>query len=402
MADADTLTAARPSSDIDPFSRENIQAPYAWHQSLYDAGPLVWMTKYGVWGTARYDITKQVLDDWETYGSGAGVGLANFHTEKPWRPPSKLLEADPPEHTPRRGVADGVMAHSRLREFRPVFAEQAKLLVDNLLSKGEIDGMDDVAKPYILKVFPDAVGLGPDGREQLLDYGNMVFSGFGPLNDTFRDSTAAADAVVDYIMSCCDRDRLDPNGLGEQAYKAADEGIVTNEEALFIVRSMLSAGLDTTVYAIGNVLNCFAEHPGEWAKLRAEPSKARNAVEEVLRYDSPFQAFFRTTNCDVELAGQHIPAKTKIMMSLGAANRDPAAWENPDVFDIDRNAAAHLGFGFGIHHCMGQAMARLEMQALVTEMAKRIERIEPAGPAVRAINNTLHGFETLPLRVHAA
>ena len=360
------------------------------------------MTKYDVWGTARYDIAKQVLDDWETYGSGAGVGLANFHTEKPWRPPSKLLEADPPEHTPRRGVADGVMAHSRLREFRPIFAEQAKLLVDDLLAKGDIDGMEDVAKPYILKVFPDAVGLGPDGREQLLDYGNMVFNGFGPLNDTFAASTAAADAVVDYVMGCCDRDRLDPNGLGEQAYKAADEGIVSNEEALFIVRSMLSAGLDTTVYAIGNVLSCFADHPDEWEKLRADPSKARNAVEEVLRYDSPFQSFFRTTTRDVELAGQHIPAKTKIMMSLGAANRDPAFWEKPDVFDIDRNAAAHLGFGFGVHHCMGQAMARLELQALVTEMAKRIERIEITGPAVRAVNNTLHGFETLPLRVVAA
>lgn len=402
MTDANTLTAVRPSIDIDPFSRENVVAPYAWHQSLNDAGPLVWMTKYDVWGTARYDIAKQVLDDWETYGSGAGVGLANFHTEKPWRPPSKLLEADPPEHTPRRGVADGVMAHSRLREFRPIFAEQAKLLVDVLLAKGDIDGMEDVAKPYILKVFPDAVGLGPDGREKLLDYGNMVFNGFGPLNDTFAASTAAADAVVDYVMGCCDRDRLDPNGLGEQAYKAADEGIVSNEEALFIVRSMLSAGLDTTVYAIGNVLSCFADHPDEWEKLRADPSKARNAVEEVLRYDSPFQSFFRTTTRDVELAGQHIPAKTKIMISLGAANRDPDFWENPDVFDIDRNAAAHLGFGFGVHHCMGQAMARLELQALVTEMAKRIESIEITGPAVRAVNNTLHGFETLPLRVVAA
>ena len=165
---------------------------------------------------------------------------------------------------------------------------------------------------------------------------------------------------------------------------------------------MLSAGLDTTVYAIGNVLSCFADHPDEWEKLRADPSKARNAVEEVLRYDSPFQSFFRTTTRDVELAGQHIPAKTKIMMSLGAANRDPDFWEKPDVFDIDRNAAAHLGFGFGVHHCMGQAMARLELQALVTEMAKRIERIEITGPAVRAVNNTLHGFETLPLRVVAA
>ena len=262
--------------------------------------------------------------------------------------------------------------------------------------------MTDVARPYILKVFPDAVGLGPDGRDQLLDYGNMVFNGFGPRNDTFRESTAAADAVVDYVMACCERDRLDPEGLGAQAYKAADEGIVSQEEALFIVRSMLSAGLDTTVYAIGNVLNCFATHPGEWAKLRAEPSKARNAVEEVLRYDSPFQSFFRTTTRDVELAGRHIPAETKIMMSLGAANRDPDAWENPDVFDIDRNASAHLGFGFGIHHCMGQAMARLEMEALFREMANRIDRIEPAGDPVRAMNNTLHGFETLPLRVYAA
>lgn len=403
MAETETLTAQKsPSTDIDPFSREAILDPYAWNGAFRDTGDLVWLTKYGVWSTGKHALAKQILDDWDTYCSGAGVGLTNFHTEKPWRPPSKLLEADPPEHTPRREVADNAMAHSRLRSLRPVFDEQARLLVDRLLEKGEIDGMADISRPYILKVFPDAVGLKPDGREQLLTYGDMVFNGFGPLNDIFHASTAAADEVVDYIMKCCVREELDPDGLGMVAYGAADAGDIEEEEALFIVRSMLSAGLDTTVYAIGNALNCFAENPGEWRKLREAPAKARGAIEEVLRYDSPFQGLFRTTARDVDLAGHRIPAKEKLLINIGAANRDPEAWDEPDRFDIDRNAAAHLGFGFGIHHCMGQAMARLEMQALFTEMATRIERIEPNGTAVRAINNTLHGFETLPLKVTAA
>jgi cytochrome P450 len=402
MAETDTLTERSPSTDVDPFSRESIRNPYAWNGRFRDIAPLVWIEKYGVWATGKHGLAKEILDDWETYCSGAGVGLTNFHTEKPWRSPSKLLEADPPAHTPRRKVADHAMAHARLRKLRPAFDEQAALLVDRLLEKGTIDGMEDIAQPYILKVFPDAVGLKPEGRERLLAYGNMVFNGFGPLNDIFRESTAAAEEVVDYIMRCCLREELSDGGLGMIPYEAADAGEIEEDEALFIVRSMLSAGLDTTVYAIGNALNCFAEHPAEWDKLRAEPNKVRGAIEEVLRYDSPFQAMFRTTTREVELAGHRIGAKEKVLVNLGAANRDPDAWDRPDTFDVDRNAAAHLGFGFGIHHCMGQAMARLEMQALFTEMAKRIARIEPAGTPVRALNNTLHGFETLPLRVVAA
>ncbi|NBP72349.1 MAG: cytochrome P450, partial [Alphaproteobacteria bacterium] len=160
MAETDKLKERKPVSALDPFSEESIRHPYDWNGDIRDAAPLVWISKYGVWATGRHGLAKQILDDWETYGSGAGVGLTNFHTEKPWRPPSKLLEADPPEHTPRREVADSAMAHSRLRDYRPVFAEQARLLVDRILEKGDIDGMTDIAQPYILKVFPDAVGLG--------------------------------------------------------------------------------------------------------------------------------------------------------------------------------------------------------------------------------------------------
>ncbi len=402
MAATDGPADKIPVCDVDPFDKENIRDPHSWHPKLRDPGPLVWMTRYEVWGTGKYALAKEILNDWESFCSSAGEGLANFHTEKPWRPPSKLLEADPPEHTPRRAVADNVMSHSNLRNLRPEFAEQSRLLVDRLLEKGEVDGVTDIAQSYILKVFPDAVGLGADGREQLLAYGNMIFNAFGPLNDIFHESMHAAEAVTEYIMRCCMRSELSPGGLGEDAFKAADAGDITEEEALFIVRSMLGAGLDTTIDAIGNALNCFARNPAQWQKLREDPSRAGAAVEEVLRYDSPFQCYFRTTTREIKLAGQHIPAKHKIMISVGAANRDPDEWEDPDTFNIDRNASAHLGMGFGIHNCLGQVMVRLEMQALFTEMANRIERLEVTGPAPRRLNNTLHGFETLPLTLHSA
>lgn len=402
MAQAQTVAEKSPATDIDPFTPENIRDPYGWNGKLRDLAPLVWVSKYEVWATGRYDLCKAILTDWETYCSSGGAGLTNFFKEKPWRPPSKLLEADPPDHTPRRAVADKVMAHANLRKLRPAFAAQAKLLVDGILEKGSACGVKDIARPYILKVFPDSVGLAPDGRAQLLAYGDMVFNAFGPLNDIFDKSMEPASKVTDYVMNCCNRSELTEDGLGAQAYAAADAGEVTQEEALFIVRSMLSAGLDTTVDAIGNALNCFAANPSEWDKLRAEPPRARAALEEVLRYDSPFQGLFRTTNRDVDLAGRRIPAKQKIFLALGAANRDPDFWDVPDTFNIDRNAAPHLAFGVGIHQCMGQAMARLEMETLFTEMAKRIARLELAGTPVRRLNNTLHGFGSLPLAFTAA
>lgn len=391
-----------PTCDVDPFAPERILDPYGWHASLRDPGPLVWMSQCGLWGTGRYAQAHAMLNDWASYCSGAGVGLANFHKEKPWRPPSKLLEADPPEHTQRRAVADKVMSYANLRKRKPMFEREANVVIDRALEQGTVDAVVDIAQDYILKVFPDTVGIAPDNRRNLLAYGNMVFNAFGPRNEIFHESMRRAEPVSDYVMRCCIRSELTDDGIGEEVYQAADAGEVSEDEALFIVRSMLSAGLDTTVDAIGNMINCFATNPGEWDKLRQDPGRARNALEEVLRFDSPFQVFFRTTTCPVEIAGFHIDADEKIMISLAAANRDPAQWDDPERFDIDRDTGGHLGFGFGIHQCLGQSAARLELQTLLEEMAKRIARIEVAGPTPRRLNNTLHGFESLPLRFHPA
>jgi cytochrome P450 len=165
------------------------------------------------------------------------------------------------------------------------------------------------------------------------------------------------------------------------------------------VRSFLTAGVDTTLHGLGNALWCLAGHPAQYAALRADPGLARAAFEEVLRFEAPVQTFFRTTTRDVELAGVPVPAGEKILLLLGAANRDPRRWPDAGTFDICRRATGHVGFGFGIHACVGMAMARLEGEAVLVALARRASAIVLAGRPRRMLNNTLRGLESLPLRL---
>ncbi len=144
-------------------------------------------------------------------------------------------------------------------------------------------------------MFPDAVGLSEDGRENLLPYGSMVFNSFGPRNDLFGKAMANAGPVRDWIMSKCSRAALAPGGLGMQIFDAVDAGELTEDEAGMLVRSFLSAGIDTTVYGLGNALYCFVTYPEQWTMLRENPALIRGAFEEVLRFEAPVQSFFRTT-----------------------------------------------------------------------------------------------------------
>jgi hypothetical protein len=168
------------------------------------------------------------------------------------------------------------------------------------------------------------------------------------------------------------------------------------------VRALLSAGVDTTVNGLGAALYNLARFPGEWAKLHADPSLARGAFEEAVRFECPVQTFFRTTAADTELAGVALPEGSKVLMFLAAANRDPRRWDDPDRFDITRNAAGHVGFGAGIHMCVGQILARLEGEAMLAALARRVVRLEIAGQPVRRYNNTLRGLKALPLRLRGA
>ena len=387
-----------PVSDIDPFTPEHILAPYAWHHTMRETGPMVWLSRYGCFLAPRYDEVHAIIADYQTFCSSAGVGYTNFNKETPWRQPSMLLEADPPEHTRRRAIVGRILSAPNLRGFRAGFEVEANLLIDRLLEAGEVEAMHDVAQAFVLKVFPDAVGIADGDRMNLIKYGTMVFNAFGPKNAIFDDCMKDAAEVAPWIMERCQHKNLKPGKLGDQVYQAVAGGQITAEEAPILVRSFLSAGVDTTIYAVGNALWSFAMHPAEWAKVKANPALVKQAFEEVLRYESPFQTFFRTTTRDVEVGGVTIPANEKVMVNMGSANRDPRKWERPDAFDIGRDVRGHVGLGYGIHACIGQMISRLENEVLFTELARRKIDFELAGPAQHIVHNTLRGLQRLPMR----
>jgi 4-methoxybenzoate monooxygenase (O-demethylating) len=395
----EAMTGTLPASALDPFSEEFLRDPYPAHEELREAGPAVLLDRYGVWAMARHEQVHDALGDWETFRSGAGVGLADFTKETPWRPPSLLLEADPPDHDRARKAIAGALSPKRVRDLHQAFADEAEALVDRLVRRERFDAMHDLAEAYPSKVFPDAVGLPDGGRENLLAYGTMVFNAFGPRNRIFEESSRRADEVREWIAAMCERDNLSADGLGAAVYEHAPDCGLGPGEAALLVRSLLSAGVDTTVHALGNAMLCFATHPDQWTALHADPGRSRAAFEEVLRFESPVQTFFRTTTRDVAVDGVDVPAGEKVLLFLAAANRDPRHWEDPERFDIARKASGHMGFGSGIHACVGRMLARLEGEVLLAALARRVVAIELAGEPVRMLNNTLRGLTSLPVRI---
>jgi 4-methoxybenzoate monooxygenase (O-demethylating) len=391
-----------PHLDLDPFSIEFFEDPHPVHEVLREAGPVVRLDKWNVYGVARYAEVHAVLNDPLTFCSSRGVGLSDFARETPWRPQSIILEADPPEHTRTRAVLSRVLSPSVMKQLRGSFVAAAEAKVEELLAKGSFDAIADLAEAYPLSVFPDAMGLQQEGRENLLPYAGLVFNAFGPPNKLRQDAIERSAPHQAYVQAQCQRENLAPGGFGACIHARADAGDITAAEAPLLVRSLLSAGLDTTVNGIGAAIYCLARFADQWARLRSDLSLARNAFEEAVRFESPVQTFFRTTTRDVEISGVPVGEGEKILMFLAAANRDPRRWDKPDQYDVTRKTSGHVGFGSGVHMCVGQLVARLEGEAILAAMAQRVGTIEISGPVTRRFNNTLRGLESLPVSIKPA
>ncbi len=391
-----------PHLDIDPFAIDFFENPYPAQAALREAGPVVYLDKWNVYGVARYAEVNAVLNDPLTFCSSRGVGLSDFKKEKPWRPPSLILEADPPAHTRTRAVLSRVLSPATMKAIRDHFAAAAEAKIDEFLQRGTIDAIADLAEAYPLSVFPDAMGLKQEGREHLLPYAGVVFNAFGPPNELRRTAIERSAPHAAWVAEQCQRQNLSPGGFGAAIHAFSDTGEITADEAPLLVRSLLSAGLDTTVNGIGAAVYCLVRFPEELARLRGDPSLARNAFEEAVRFESPVQTFFRTTARDVEIGGSQIGEGEKILMFLGAANRDPRRWDEPDRYDIARKTSGHVGFGSGVHMCVGQLVARLEGEVVLSALARKVARIEIAGPVKRRYNNTLRGLESLPIKLTPA
>lgn len=193
-----------------------------------------------------------------------------------------------------------------------------------------------------------------------------------------------------------------PGSMGEEVIAAANAGLIARSDAAALMIDYLGPALDTTISAISSALYLFAQHPDQWDAVRADRTLISNALNEVLRYEAPLRAFSRLVATDATIAGTDLRRGHRVLVLFASANRDEQAWDQPEKFNVERDATRHLGFGYGTHGCAGQGLARLEAQAVLSALAERVERIELTGEPVWGRNNIIRGLGTLPLRLHHA
>ncbi|WPB89365.1 cytochrome P450 [Streptomyces malaysiensis] len=388
-----------PRLDFDPFAPDVRSDPADFQIALRRAGGLVYVPLHGIYATGRYAEVRAAFVDWQSFESSAGVGILNYKKQRQWREPSPLIEADPPYHDATRRVLSRILSPRALRVLRDRWFADAETLVDELAGRTSIDAVTAITRVFPLRVFPDAVGIGVEGRESLLPYGNHGMNTNGPRNDLVRAEEERIARIQPWIDAQCERSALSPGGFGAQIWAAADAWDITARQAALAVRSLLTAGVDTTVNGIASVLAAFSRFPDQWRRLREDPSLVRVAFDEAVRLESPVQSMCRTAVRNVAIGDAVVPAGEKLYLSIAAANRDPRRWTQPDVFDLTRDPSGQIGFGMGIHQCVGQHVARLEAEALLTALVRRVSSLEAAGPAVIKVNNTLRTWDSLPLRL---
>src|SRR5690606_21276123 len=228
----------------------------------------------------------------------------------------------------------------------------------------------------------------------------MVWATMGPMNALFEEAMRdTSGEVIAWAGACVKRENLAAGSLGMAMYEAADRGEIAPAEAELLVGILLSAAADTTVITLANTLRAFCEFPQEFQRVKADRSLVKAASEESLRWDSPSRMAGRMTMRDIAIEGYLIPAGTRCGLMFAAANRDPRRWQDPYRFDVTRPNAGHLGFGFGVHACVGRVLALLEAEALLGAVAEAVESIEAAGPPEPWMTTIGHGPARLPVRL---
>ncbi|MET0456922.1 MAG: cytochrome P450 [Mycobacterium sp.] len=381
-----------PDFDIDIFADDVLLDPYPTYARMRELAPVVRVTAHGFLAVSRYADVRAVLLDHRRFASGMGVGFNDgFNGVRK----SSVIASDPPRHDTLRSVLQDRLGPRAIRDVQRVIAPRAHELVDAMLARDSFDAVTDFAQVFPVEVVGELIGIPADARTELLRWANGAFDAFGPPSER---TSAGLDDIADqfeFIRTVATRDVLAPGSMGAAVYEAADAGVIPEEYCLHLLSAYLTAGMDTTVNALGAMLWLLGRHPDQWTELRSLPHRAGSVVNEVLRIESPAQLFSRVAAVDADVAGVPITAGERVAVLYASGNRDERQYVNPDRFDIHRNPAGHLAFGTGLHACAGQVLAKIELQTVLEAMLEKVDTIQ-VGEPVRKINNVLRGFASLP------
>jgi len=316
-----------------------------------------------------------------------------------------MLIQDPPEHTRLRGLVSRAFTPRRVAELEPRVAALVAGLLDDAFARGEVDWIHDVAEPLPAVVIAELLGVPPEDHRTFRRWSSRLIDALPVFGETDASDEvgSAVETIAGYLREQIARRRAEPRDDLLSALVAArdEQDALSEEELVANAFLLLLAGHETTTNLIGNGLLALLRHPEQLDWLRADPAgRVENAVEELLRYDSPVQGTVRVAVQDVEIGGQAIAKGALVVCAIGAANRDPAVHPDPDRLDLARDPIRHLSFGFGTHFCLGASLARLEGRAVFRALAERAASVERLDERLEyRANPVLRGLRSLRVRL---
>ena len=413
MSDVSTGEAASEARvEFDPFSDVFFDDPYDMYRRLRDEAPVYHSERYGFWALSRYDDVVEAHKDWQTFSSSHGVDLHTLST-----PPEQvamfrsIIMMDPPAHDRLRALVSRVFTPRAVQSFEPIVREVIESYVEALDGRDRFDAVAELSGPFPVEIIARILGVPEGDRQQIRQWLDLqLHREPGQLGPTAEGEAASLEAGA-YFYGLVREKRRHP---GDDMISRLTEAEVDREDGQGVTKlddteiagfAMLlgGAGAETVTKLVGNAFVLFARHPEQYRKVIDDPGKIPAAVEEILRIWPPSQYQGRFSLQDAEFRGMTLPAGHPVLLITGSATRDERFFDDPEAFDIDRPPSQSLGFGLGIHSCLGAALARMESRVAIEEMVRRWPRFEIDEDGLRRVHmSNVAGFANVPVEVSAS
>ncbi len=382
--------------EFDPYSYATHQNPYPIYRRLRDEAPLYHNEKYDFWAVSRFEDCKAVLKNFSVFSSAKGIELQGRHDVAY----SDVMTTDPPHHTRLRHVMSELFQPAKIAELEQLIRSTARSLLAPCRGSGRIDMIADYAGRLPMMIMCRLLGYPPEDDARIMKW----------TNDAVHTEEGVQGLTAAGIEGLINLGKYNENVIATRSTLSLSDDLVSHLieglqggrinhlETMGYLQLLAFAGHETTTKLMGNAVYQLWKHPAVLQDVLDDPSLIGAAIEETLRYDSSVQLQARTTTRDVEMHGRVVPAGAKMAVLFGSAGRDERKYERPDVFDISRNSRDHIGFGYGLHSCLGAPLARLESRIALEEFFKMTGRYEVDEANTRIVHSAnVHGFNLLPL-----
>jgi cytochrome P450 len=385
----------------DPYDPRFASDPYPTYRRLRDEFPLYYNEKHDFYAVSRYADLERGLPDWRTFSSARG-NILEFVKADIVMPPGTLIFEDPEAHDIHRRLLVRVFTPRRIAELEPQVRDFCVRTLDPLVGSDRFDLIREVGAQMPMRVIGMLLGIPEADQEALRDSADESLrtdeGGQMDLKDGAILSNEMFGDYIDWRKKNPSDDLMTSMLTTEFEDEDGTVRTLTRDEVLTYCTVVAGAGNETTGRLIGWLGSVLADHPDQRKELVDDPSLIPNAIEEVLRYEPPGPYMARYVNEDVEFHGETVPQGSALMFIMAAANRDERRYEDPDRFDVHRNVGSQVTFGFGIHYCLGAALARLEGRIALEEILRRFPTWEVDWDGAKlAQTSTVRGWETLPL-----